>query len=184
MPIVAYREDTTQNLHVYYGKSFMPLLDTTINLEQISDNSAEVQTHAYYYVDGGFIKKTTTSAPDGSIDDHVMGSYPNHNIAFSLYPLYLKPKNYLSQTTILDTEYGDNNNPSFDTAFICGDLNNDDQVSGPDFSILLTHYGHSAEADFNGDDVTNAMDFALFVKNYGEEGAYIEDTTHNWDWDG
>ena len=58
-----------------------------------------------------------------------------------------------------------------------GDANDDDQVAGADFSILVTAYGtcqgepgYDSRADFNGDDCIGGADFSLLVTNYGQQG--------------
>ena len=58
-----------------------------------------------------------------------------------------------------------------------GDANNDNRVSGIDFSLLATAYGASTSSpnwdsrvDFNDDERVSAADFSLLASNYGMQG--------------
>jgi hypothetical protein len=58
-----------------------------------------------------------------------------------------------------------------------GDANNDDNISGADYSILATAYakcsgqsGWDARADFNGSGCIEGADYSLLASNYGRHG--------------
>jgi large repetitive protein len=58
-----------------------------------------------------------------------------------------------------------------------GDANDDNCVTLPDFSVLVTTFakctgdaGFDARADFNGDGCVTLVDFSLLVTNFGQCG--------------
>ncbi len=195
IPLVAYYDN--QSVQVWYGRSWTPLLDMVIDLQHKSDESTnEIQVVTDSDLDGNFSTKnssTTTGSgvtigSDGIVNDlWLLDVYP----ITGTEPLYIKPKFYLSQASIENISYGDyreGNSLTFAEEFECGDLNNDDQVSGPDFSLFLNDYGSDGIGDFNKDSLVNGIDFAYFVNNYGKNGAYLTGlinhgvTDKSWVW--
>ncbi|MBC2840231.1 malectin domain-containing carbohydrate-binding protein [Robiginitalea sp. SC105] len=64
---------------------------------------------------------------------------------------------------------------------LAGDANNDNQVTGLDFSILAGTYnltsgdtGYDDRADFNGDGQVTGLDFSLLASNYNVSGEIVE----------
>jgi hypothetical protein len=196
IPLVAYWDD--HSLNVWYGRSWTPLLDMGINLQHTSDESTnEIQVVTDRNLNGDFTTKNSsnttgsgvTIGSDGIVDD--LWLLNMHPTVGASPLLYIKPKYYLSQSNFENIGYGDyrdGNRLTFGEEFKCGDLNNDDQVSGPDFTLFLNDYGNTGVGDFNGDSIVNAIDFSFFISNYGENGAYLTNlidlgvTDKSWVW--
>ena len=60
-----------------------------------------------------------------------------------------------------------------------GDANNDNAVTGLDFSILVTTFnlqqgdaGYDSRADFNGSTTVTGLDFSLLVSNFNTQGQF------------
>jgi hypothetical protein len=117
----------------------------------------------------------TTAIASYVIDADAAGNFSLPGIAPGTYQLAVKTSNTLQR--VVTTALAIGSNPLDFGQLLAGDANNDNVVTGPDFSVLVTTFnltssagGYDARADFNGDDAVTAPDFSLLATNFNTAG--------------
>ncbi len=117
----------------------------------------------------------TTAIASYVIDADAAGNFSLPGIAPGTYQLAVKTSNTLQR--VVTTALAIGSNPVDFGQLLAGDANNDNVVTGPDFSVLVTTYnltsgagGYDARADFNGDGAVTAPDFSLLATNFNTAG--------------
>ncbi len=121
-----------------------------------------------------------TGSTGGSVTTQTLmpgsnGSFSLADVAPGTYMLGIKGSKWLRKSIAVDTTNGSVNGLSL--LLLAGDVNNDNQVTSPDYLILRTAFGktsgqtgYDARADLNGDGQVTSPDYLLLRQNFGKSG--------------